>query len=254
MVKGKSIGGEGDFAFDDLVGDVVAIDRLTDPVVIFIVIIDVAVFPVEVLVVIEGGDFDEVVVVVVVIGCEGDEEFVGIVEAPFDAVAVVVVFVEVALHEFAVGVVEFHLGVVALAVVLIGTAFGHGAVGVVTLFLNETVVLVAGRLFFCHFVAEEDGAFDTVAIFVVQIGGAASEDFGAVVFVPAEGIAVDIEIIGIPSVFTILATEFVLEITPLVKGDRVDADELTTIVFATMEVIGVLDDVEGVAVDAHLLA
>ena len=49
----RLVGGEGDFAFDDLIGGVVAEDGLADPVVVLVVLVDVAVFPVHVLVVIE---------------------------------------------------------------------------------------------------------------------------------------------------------------------------------------------------------
>ena len=134
---------ECDFAFDDLVGNVVAVDGLAHPVVVFVVFEHIAVFPVEVFIVVERGELDEVVVVVVVVGGEGDEEIVGIVETPFDAVAVAVVFVKVALSEFAIAVEEFHFGVVASGVVFVDALFGHGAVRSEALFFDEAVVLVA---------------------------------------------------------------------------------------------------------------
>ena len=91
------------------------------------------------------------------------------------------------------------------------------------------------------------------AIAVVAIGGAASELAGAVVLVPSQSIAVDIEVVGIPSVLPILGAVFVLEIAALVEGDGVDADELTATVTATVEVVGVFNHVYGIAVDAHFL-
>ena len=164
-----------------------------------------------------------------------------------------VVLVEVTLHQLAVAVVEFHLGVVAGVVVFVDALLGHGAVGGKALLFDKAVVLIARGLFLGHVVAHKDGALDAVAVLIVEIGGAAGELLGAVVLVPTQGIAVDVEVIGIPGVFAVLGAVFVLEIAAFVESDGIDTDELTATVAATVDVVGVFYHIDGISVDAHLL-
>ena len=103
-------------------------------------------------------------------------------------------------------------------------------------------------------VAHKDFAFDAVAVLIVEVGGAAGEFFGTVVFVPAKGVAVDVEIVGIPGVFTVFGAVFVLEVAAFVEGYGVDADKLASAVTATVDVVGIFNDVDGISVDAHFLA
>ena len=102
-------------------------------------------------------------------------------------------------------------------------------------------------------VAHEHGALDAVAVLVVQIGSAAGQLFGAVILVPTQGIAVNVKVVGIPSVFPVLRTVFVLEITTLVKRNRVHTHQPAASVAATVDVISVFNHIDSISVNAHLL-
>ena len=155
------------------------------------------------------------------------------------------------LHQLAVAVVELHLGAVALGIVFIGTLLGHLAVLVEALLLDLLSADEFAAFLLGHLVAEEDGALDAVAIAVVEVGGASGEHLLAVVLVPSEAVAVDVEVVAVPSVLVGLGAELVGEVSALVEGDAVDADELTASVASAAEVVGVLNHVKRVAVDAH---